>query len=177
MKCEYEPIPLQPTLSIRATKTNTLHQFDPVGVVGLPTPVGKVPFLFYVKDTCDSAHKGILYYDDRDTVCYFFPEDIHAEWCKQPVDMKFDTLEKWEGENEWGYKRKHGILELWIENYRKWYNGRVLFQPKLRVQGCGNHLGGYPTSTEVEILEEKPKTKIKPVRIKKTTLGCGCRKG
>lgn len=179
MDCDYKTIPLQTTLSIKADKTNTLHQFDSVGVVGVPSPVGKVPILFYIKDTCDSGHKGLLYYDDYDSVCYMFPEDTHAEWCRQPYDLKFDGLEAFDNGVESGLRRKHGILELWVENYRKWYNGRVMFQPRLKVQGCGRHLGGYPQTAPNATAEEKKPAALKPVTTKKvrTNHSCGCRKG
>lgn len=183
MDCEYESIPLQPTLSIKADKTNTLHQFDTAGIVGLQSPVGKVPIVFYIKDTCDSAHKGIIYYDDYDTVCYMFPEDKHAKWCEQPYDLKYDALEKWDNGIERGYRRKHGIFELWRAVYREWYNGRVFFRPKLKVQGCGRHLGGYPTSSAttstVVTVEEKVPKNNRIIMNKKTKANhsCGCRKG
>ena len=79
--CEtYSPIPVEVSKSVNVTKTNTLHQFDTAGIVGVPSPVGKVPIMFYVKEAEGRGRRGILYYDDYDSVCFMFPEVEHSEW-------------------------------------------------------------------------------------------------
>ena len=176
--CNYKRIPIQVSKSVNVTKTNTLHQFDAVGIIGLRSPVGKVPIVFYLKETHTSGRRGILYYDDRDTVCWMYPEDKHAEWCKQPYRMKYDGLEHWDNGLESGLKRNHGIFELWVSVFRKWYNGHVMYRPKLKLQGCGRRAGGYPTESNIVTVEEKPAHKTitvpKKMNIKH---GCNCRKG
>ena len=148
----YSPVTAEVTKSVNVEKTNTLHQFDTAGVIGLQSPVGKVPIVFYIKDTCTSAHKGIIYYDDYDTVCWMFPEDAHAEWCRQPYDMKYDAVRPFDNGVESGYRRNHGIFQLWVSVLRKWYNGQIMYRPKLKIQGCGRRDGGYPQTT----VEEEP---------------------
>lgn len=176
MNYPYKPIPAETTKSANVDKTNTLHQFDTVGVVGVQSPVGKIPIVFYIKETAHSGRRGLIYYDDRDTVCWMYPEDKHAEWCKQPYRMKYDGLEHWDNGVESGLKRNHGFFDLWVSVLRKWYNGHVIYRPRLKIQGCGMRAGGYPTERNVVTVEEKPK----PIKLpKKQTIkhGCNCRKG
>ena len=170
---------LEVTKSMNVDKTNTLHQFDTAGIVGVQSPVGKIPIVFYVKETCNSGKRGILYYDDYDSVCYMFPEHEHAEWCKQPYDMKYDELIPWNNGVERGLRREHGIFELWVNTYRKWYNGQVMFRPKLKLQGCGGGFDGYPITDTEEVLDNvaEKKTQVFPAKKTKVNHSCGCRKG
>lgn len=175
----YSPIPLETTKSVNVDKTNTLHQFDTVGVVGIPSPVGKVPILFYVKEAEGRGRRGVLYYDDYDSVCFMYPEVEHAEWCSQPYDMKYDALVPFDNGVERGLRRNHGIFELWASVYRKWYNGEVMYRPRLKIQGCGHEHDGYPGKSRVDVVEEKVKknrVQTAPVK-KKTNHSCGCGKG
>lgn len=178
MNCPYKPIPAETIKSANVDKTNTLHQFDTVGVVGVQLPVGKIPIVFYLKETPTTSRRGLLYYDDRDTVCWMYPEDKHAEWCKQPYRMKYDGLEHWDNGVESGLKRNHGFFDLWVSVLRKWYNGHVMYRPRLKIQGCGLRAGGYPTESHTITVEEKPKP-IKLPKPRKQTIkhGCNCRKG
>lgn len=178
MNCPYKPIPIEVTKSANVDKTNTLHQFDTVGVVGVQLPVGKVPIVFYIKETPTTSRRGLLYYDDRDTVCWMYPEDKHAEWCKQPYRMKYDGLEHWDNGVESGLKRNHGFFDLWVSVLRKWYNGHVMYRPRLKIQGCGLRAGGYPTESNTVTVEEKPKpAKLPKPRKQIIKHGCNCRKG
>lgn len=174
------PIQVQVAKSAEVTKTNTLHQFDTVGIIGLPSPVGKLPIVFYVRDTATTGHRGIIYYDDRDTVCWMFPESKHAEWCKQPYDIKYDKVEPFDNGVESGFKRNHGILQLWVSVLRKWYNGQVIYRPHLKIQGCGVTHDGYPrypSNYPSDYLSRYPsKKKVTPVK-NKINHSCGCRKG
>lgn len=176
--CEtYQPIPIQVAKSAEVTKTNTLHQFDTAAIIGLPSPVGKVPIVFYVRGV-NGGHRGIVYYDDRDTVCWMYPESEHAEWCRQPYDLKYDAVEDFDDGVSSGKRRKHGILELWVSAYRRWYNGQIMYRPHKKIQGCGNRTGGYPTKSDPLVLEEKKKTRTYTERkTKQINRSCGCRKG
>ena len=172
--CHYEPYSLNPSPSLNVVKTNTLHQFDSAKIIGIQSPVGKIPIVFYVRHSCNSASKGIVYFGDRDSVCYMFPEDAHAEWCCQPYDMKYDGMESYDNGIESGMKRNHGIFELWVSVLRKWYNGRVLFRPTVQLRGCPAQYH-YP---------QTKKETTQPVRVSHTTqptqhksrTGCGCNK-
>lgn len=166
--------------SLEVNKTNTLHQFDASGIIGLESPVGKIPIVFYMKETCKTGRRGIIYYDDYDTLCFMFPEDEHSEWCKQPYAMKYDKAVHFDNGVESGYRRNYGIFELWVEVLRKWYNGRVLFRPTKKIKGCGGCEEGYPVeSEEVETVEPK---KVNIVKHSKTSesksinRSCGCRR-
>lgn len=177
---EYRPIVAEVTKTANVTKTNTLHQFDTAGIIGVDSPVGKVPIVFYVKEGCGRGRRGIIYYDDYDSVCWMYPESEHAEWCKQPYDIKYDKLEQWDNGVERGYHRNWGILELWVSVCRKWYNGQVMYRPHLKIQGCGRRDGGYPvndTSDDYQsTLPKKQKRDTAPVK-NKINRSCGCRKG
>lgn len=168
-------IPLEVAKSVNVTKTNTLHQFDTASIVGVPSPVGKVPIVFYVRESCTSTKRGIIFCGDRDTVCFLYPETAHAEWCQNVYDLKYDHLEHYDNGVESGYERKWGILELWHAVCRKWYNGQVMYRPDYRIQGCGRDLDGYPTVSDPEVVEEKPvrRKTIKPVS-KSNLSPCGC---
>lgn len=174
-------IPLQVAKSVNVRRINTLHQFDDIGIVGLQSPVGKVPIVFYVKDSCTGGRRGILYYDDLDTVNFMYPEDEHAEWCSTPYDLKYDAVEDYDNGVERGKKRNHGIFELWVDVYRKWYNGRIAYKPNLRIQGCGGSDGGYPrvtkeTKEEQHVSNATKTQKMQVTKVKKTTPSCGCGK-
>lgn len=178
--CEvYSPIPVEVTKSVNVDKTNTLHQFDTAGIVGVPSPVGKVPIVFYVKEGNGRGRRGIVYYDDYDSVCFMYPESEHAGWCEQPYDMKYDKLEEWDNGVEHGWHRNHGIFELWVSVWREWYNGQVMYRPKLKIQGRGHENDGYPMRSKVVTVEEKrPVRHVKQVNKRKVNRGsCGCRKG
>lgn len=176
----YSPIPIETAKSANVDKTNTLHQFDTVGVVGVQSPVGKVPIMFYVKEAEGRGRRGVLYYDDYDSVCFMYPESEHAEWCSQPYDMKYDALVPFDNGIESGLRRKHGIFQLWASVYREWYNGQVMYRPRLKIQGCGHDNDGYPGKSTVEVVEEKTVKRSKqiatPVK-RKINHSCGCRKG
>lgn len=175
----YSPISLEVAKSAKVEKTNTLHQFDTVGVVGVPSPVGKVPIMFYVKEGPGRGRRGIVYYDDLDSVCFLYPETPHAEWCSQPYDMKYDALEPWDNGVERGLRRNHGIFELWASVYREWYNGQIMYRPYKKIQGCGHESDGYPGKSTPTVVEEKVKkrsARIAPVK-RKINHSCGCRKG
>lgn len=176
---DYEPITVQVTKSAKVDKTNTLHQFDTANIVGLESPVGKIPIMFYVKESCSTGRRGIIYFGGRDTVCFMYPETEMSEWCRQPYHMKYDALVPFDNGVERGARRNHGIFELWISVFRKWYNGQVMYRPRMMVQGCGRREGGYPrVRSQLETLE--PKRVSRPVQVQKktkTTRGCGCRKG
>lgn len=173
----YAPKALEVTKSMKVDKTNTLHQFDSAGIIGVPSPVGKIPLVFYIKETEGSGHRGIIYYDDRDTVCYMFPEHKHAEWCKQPYDIKYDKIELHDKGEYKEYYRNYGIFQLWVSTLRKWYNGQVLFRPRLKIQGCGGHYGGYPGQVSEPEPTVKAKVKTAPINIKHSPKSCGCGKG
>ena len=178
--CEtYSPIPVEVTKSLNVDKTNTLHQFDTAGIVGLPSPVGKVPILFYVKEAEGRGRRGVLYYDDYDSVCFMYPESEHAAWCSQPYDMKYDALVPFNNGVERGVRRNYGIFELWVNVWRKWYNGQVMYRPRLKIQGCGHDYDGYPMRSKVVTVEEKRPTtrRVKQVIKKKVSHSCGCQKG
>lgn len=170
------PIPVEVSKSVNVTKTNTLHQFDTASIVGIPSPVGKVPIVFYVRETATTGRRGIIYFDDLDSVCWMYPESEHAEWCEQPYDLKYDKVEAFDNGKGSGFRRNHGIFELWVNVLRRWYNGQIMYRPHLKIQGCGRDSDGYPTKTTVETLEEKRKTRR--VKLKKTKrTSCGCQKG
>lgn len=172
------PIPIQVAKSVEVIKTNTLHQFDTAEVVGLPSPVGKIPFVFYVKEGIGRGRKGVLYYGDRDTVCWMYPESEHAEWCRQPYDIKYDAVESFDNGIESGFKRNHGVFELWVSVLRKWYNGQVIYRPKKKIQGCGRNDDGYPIQPTTETLKEKVRTRTVQTPKKNQTINrsCNCRK-
>lgn len=172
------PTPIQVAKSANVTKTNTLHQFDTSGIIGIPSPVGKVPIVFYIKEGEGHGRRGIIYYDDYDTVCWMYPESEHSEWCSQPYDIKYDKVEEFDNGVESGFKRNHGIFELWVSVCRRWYNGQVMYRPHLKIQGCGRDDDGYPTRSTVEPLEEKVRTRVeRPRKTKQINRNCGCRKG
>lgn len=172
--CEdYTPITVEVSKSLNVDRTNTLHQFDTVGIVGLQSPVGKVPIVFYVKDTCTSAHKGILYYDDLDTVCWMFPEDYHAEWCRQPYMMKYDAIETYNTPVDTRFKRNYGFFDLWVSVWRKWYNGEIMYRPRLKIQGCGRRDGGYPQTVK----QEEPTKVFSPYQAPQTKNISHCKCG
>lgn len=172
------PIPIQVAKSANVTKTNTLHQFDASGIIGIPSPVGKVPIVFYIKEGEGHGRRGIIYYDDYDTVCWMYPESEHAAWCEQPYDIKYDAVEPFDDGVASGLRRNHGIFELWISVLRKWYNGQIMYRPHLKIQGCGRDDDGYPTRPSVEVLREKTRTKIeRPHKTRTINRNCGCRKG
>lgn len=173
-----QSIPIQVAKSAEVTKTNTLHQFDTAGIIGLPSPVGKVPIVFYVKEGIGRGRRGIIYYDDYDTVCWMYPESEHAEWCEQPYDIKYDAVVPFDDGTSSGYRRHHGIFELWVSVFRKWYNGQIMYRPHLKIQGCGRDDDGYPTRPTVDVLEEKTRTTvIRPNKTRTINRNCGCRKG
>lgn len=177
MECT-RPIPIEVTKSARVTKTNTLHQFDTQNIVGVQSPVGKIPIVFYVRESCNSGRRGILYFGDRDSVCWMYPESEHAEWCRQPYDLMFDHMEPWETENERGYRRKWGILELWRYVWNHYYNGQIIYRPEKKIQGCGFRNDGYPSASTVETVEPKHRTKTEQVKkTKRRSKGCNCGKG
>lgn len=177
-ECNTQPIPVEVTKSANVTKTNTLHQFDDQSIVGIESPVGIIPIVFYLKETCNSGWRGILYLGDRDTVCWMYPEEEHAEWCKQPYDIMYDALEPWDNGVERGLHRNHGILELWVEVWNKYYNGHIMYRPEKKIQGCGGEDGGYPSTSTIETVEEKPTRRPVINEIKKTKRrSCGCGKG
>lgn len=176
-KCEGDkPITLEVAKTLNVNKTNTLHQFDSAGIVGVQSPVGKVPIVFYVKETSRSGRRGILYYDDYDSVCFMFPEYEHADWCSQPYDMKYDKVETYHNDIETWFHRNHGIFELWASVWRQWYNGQVLYRPTKKIQNCVSR-EGYPTkNTPVETVKEKRKS-VAPIRpARKVNHSCGCNK-
>lgn len=163
------------TKSVNVTKTNTLRQFNTADIVGLPSPVGKVPIIFYVKETCHSGRRGIIYFNDLDTVSFMLPENEHAEWCEQPYDMKYDKVETWDNGTERGWRRKHGIFELWVSVLRKWYNGQIMYRPSLKIQGCGSDCDGYPAANTPE-KEEHTFTQYQ-AKQPTTRPSCNCKKG
>lgn len=172
------PIPIEVTKSAVVDRTNTLHQFDTAGVIGIPSPVGKVPIVFYIKEGEGHGRRGIIYYDDYDTVCFFYPESEHAEWCEHPYDIKYDKVEPFDNGVESGFRRNHGIFELWVSVLRRWYNGQIMYRPHLKIQGCGHDTDGYPTRSSAVILSEKTRTRTeKPRKTKQINRSCGCRKG
>lgn len=174
----YSPIPIETAKSVNVEKTNTLHQFDTVGIVGLQSPVGKVPIMFYVKEAEGRGRRGIIYYDDYDSVCFMYPESQHAEWCAHPYDMKYDALVPFDNGVERGLRRNFGIFELWANVYRKWYNGQIMYRPHLKIQGCGHDFDGYPGKSTVEVVEEKKRSpRVIKAAPKKINHSCGCRKG
>lgn len=172
------PIPIQVAKSANVTKTNTLHQFDTAGIIGIPSPVGKLPIVFYIKESSVGGRRGIIYYDDYDSVCWMYPESEHADWCCQPYDIKYDAVEPFDNGVESGLRRNHGIFELWVSVWRKWYNGQIMYRPHLKIQGCGRDTDGYPSRSTAVILEEKPKLRTnRPIKTKQINRSCGCRKG
>lgn len=175
----YSPIPLETDKTLNVDKTNTLHQFDTVNIVGVESPVGKVPIVFYVKEGNGRGRRGIIYDDDYDSVCFMYPETEHAEWCSQPYDLKYDGYDKFDNGVERGIRRNHGIFELWADVYREWYNGQVMYRPRLKIQGCSNdNSDGYPAKSVVNVVEEKKEVRrIQPTPVKKKRTGCGCGKG
>ena len=177
--CEtYAPIPVEVSKSVNVDKTNTLHQFDTAGIVGVQSPVGKVPIMFYVKEAEGRGRRGIVYYDDYDSVNFMYPESEHADWCEQPYDLKYDKLETWSNEIERGWHRNWGIFELWVSIWRHWYNGQVMYRPRLKIQPCNHDYDGYPARSKVETVEEKrPARRQVKVNNKKVNHSCGCRKG
>lgn len=174
----YTPIPVEVTKSVNVDRTNTLHQFDTAGIIGIPSPVGKVPIVFYIKEGEGHGRRGIIYYDDYDSVCFMYPESEHSEWCEQPYDLKYDKVEPFDNGVESGFRRNHGIFELWVSVFRRWYNGQIMYRPRLKIQGCGRRDGGYPSKSEVEVVKEKQRSTYvqKPVK-QKINHSCGCRKG
>lgn len=176
----YSPIPLQVDKTAKVLKTNTLHQFDFAQIVGVPSPVGKVPILFYVKEAEGRGRRGIVYQSDYlDTVCWLWPESEHAEWCKQPYDMKYDKLVPFDNGVERGLRRNHGIFELWVSVWRKWYNGQIMYKPYKKLKNCSHDFEGYPGKSTVEVVEETKTERrvVQAPRKKKVNHGCGCRKG
>lgn len=174
----YSPIPIETAKSVNVEKTNTLHQFDTAGIVGLQSPVGKVPIMFYVKEAEGRGRRGIIYYDDYDSVCFMYPESQHAEWCAQPYDMKYDALVPFDNGVERGLRRNYGLFELWANVYRKWYNGQIMYRPYLKIQGCGHDFDGYPGKSTVTVVEEKRRSRrVIKAAPKKVNHSCGCRKG
>lgn len=171
-------IMLQPTKSMNVTKTNTLHQFDASGIIGVPSPVGKVPIVFYMKEGEGHGRRGIVYYDDYDSVCFMYPENEHAGWCVQPYDMKYDAVVPFDNGVESGMRRNHGIFELWVSVFRRWYNGQVMYRPTHKIQMCGGDDDGYPTRSTEETLKEKTRTKAERRPNKNRTINhhCNCRK-
>lgn len=178
--CEtYSPISVEVSKSLNVDKTNTLHQFDTAGIVGVPSPVGKVPIVFYMKESAYSGRRGIIYYDDYDSINFMYPESEHAGWMSQPYAIKYDKLEEWDNGEEKGWHRNWGILDLWASVWRRWYNGQVMYRPRLKIQSCGHDFDGYPgKSSPVVVEEKKPSRKIitKPIK-KKVNHSCNCRKG
>lgn len=177
--CEtYSSIPIEVTKSMNVDKTNTLHQFDTAGIVGVQSPVGKVPIMFYVKEAEGRGRRGVLYYDDYDSVCFMYPEVEHAEWCEQPYDLKYDKLETWDNGVERGWHRNWGIFELWVSVLRKWYNGEIMYRPRLKIQPCNHDFDGYPGKSTVVTVAEKKKNKVitRPIK-RRVNRSCGCRKG
>lgn len=161
--------------SINVNKTNTLHQFDTVGIVGLQSPVGKVPIVFYVKEAEGRGRRGIVYYDDYDTVCFMFPENKHEEWCKRPYNMKYDNVEPFDNGVESGYRRNHGIFQLWVSVLRKWYNGQVMYRPTKKIKGSVDN--NYPSITKTEeVTTVNPKVVKKTPQVTNINHSCGCRK-
>ena len=161
--------------SINVKKTNTLRQFDPTGIVGLESPVGKVPIIFYMKEGAERGRRGIVFYDDYDNVCFMFPEDKHEAWCKQPYHMKYDAVETHSNEQETWFYRNHGIFQLWVSVLRKWYNGQVMYRPYLKIKG--NVDNGYPAATKTEeTVTVTPKVVKKTQPVQNINHSCGCRK-
>lgn len=178
--CSYSSVPIEATKSARVTKTNTLHQFDTADIIGLPSPVGKLPIVFYTRESCNSGRRGIVYFNDRDTVCWMYPESEHAEWCKKPYDLIYDALEPWSNEIERGWRRNHGIFEIWVNIWNHYYNGQIMYRPEKRIQGCGRRDGGYPSQSEVITVEEKTRNRTRTEQIKpnkRRSKGCNCGKG
>lgn len=171
-------IPIQTTKSLNVTKTNTLHQFDTMNIVGVPSPVGKIPILFYMKEGKNRGRRGIIFSGDRDSVCYMFPEFEHAEWCEEPYALKWDKVEPFDNGVESGMRRNHGVLELIASVWRKWYNGQVMFRPEYKLQGCGRDFDGYPAGKlperDLPLKEVTPKVRTK---VKRKRRSCGCGKG
>ena len=163
-------IKAEPDKSICVTKTNTLHQFDTANVIGVGSPVGKIPILFYVRTSCDSGYRGLAYYGERDTVCFMFPENAHADWCRQPYSLKYDAVEPWQTETERGFRRNFGILDLWVSVWRRWYNGRVMYRPCKKIQGCSDPCDGYPREKQTTV-RQNCYTNSKPTTEPKS---CGC---
>lgn len=176
MNCEYKTIPIETTKSARVTKTNTLHQFDTTSVIGIDSPVGRIPIVFYTRESCNAGRRGLIFAGDRDTVCFMYPESEHAEWCRQPYDLIYDALEPWNNGVERGWHRNYGILELWTNVFNHYYNGHVMYRPEKIIQGCGYREDGYPSTSTVITVEEKNKKKIivKPIKRRKH---CNCGKG
>lgn len=175
----YSPIALEVTKTANVRKTNTLHQFDFTDIIGVPSPVGKVPIVFYVKEGPGRGRRGIVYFNDLDSVCWMYPESEHAEWCKQPYDMKYDKLEEHNNGVERWYDRNWGIFQLWVSVWRKWYNGQVMYKPYKKIQGCGHDFDGYPGKATVEVVKEKTVKRAprQTPRKQRTSHGCGCKKG
>ena len=94
------------------------------------------------------------------------------------ANIKYDKVEEFDNGVESGFKRNHGILELWVSVCRRWYNGHIMYRPHLKIQGCGRDDDGYPTRSTVETLEEKVRTRVeRPRKTKQINRSCGCRKG
>ena len=138
------PIQAVPDKSICMTKTNTLHQFDTQEVIGVPSPVGKLPILFYVRTSCDSGFKGFIYYGHKDTVCFRHPEDAHSQWCGDTYDLDYDAVEPFDNGVERGARRNFGVLRLKNSYLRRWHNGRVMYRPCKIIQGCSDPCDSYP---------------------------------
>lgn len=173
----YSPVALEVTKSAIVDKTNTLHQFDTAGIIGIPSPVGKVPIVFYLKEGEGRGRRGIIYYDDYDSVAYMYPESEHAGWCEQPYDMKYDKLEEWQTDTEKGWHRNWGIFQLWVSIWRHWYNGQVMYRPKLKIQPCNHDFDGYPGKSTPVAVEEKRYNRYQPAPVKKKlNHGCNCRR-
>lgn len=174
---DYSPIAAQVTKSLVVDRTNTLHQFDTTDIIGLPSPVGKVPIVFYIRESEQGGRRGIIFGEDYDSVCFMYPEQEHEDWCSQPYDIKYDKIEEYDDGEEKGHYRNFGILDLWVSVCRKWYNGEVMYRPKLKIQGCGRRTGGYPAAASTaEVITEQKQNKV--VAAKKTNINhsCGCRK-
>lgn len=177
----YEPKVAPVAPSINVTKTNTLHQFDTANIIGVQSPVGKLPIVFYLKESCTRGRRGIVFCGDRDAVNFLYPETEHADWCTQPYDMKYDAVEHFDNGIESGFKRNHGIFQLWVNVWRKWYNGQVMYRPHLKIQGCGRDDNGYPVQETTQVSTQETTQVSAQVstqvttQVKKTKLApCGC---
>lgn len=165
--------------SIQVEKTNTLHQFDHLNIVGVDLTIGRVPILFYVKERPGGGRRGIIFGGDSyQDLCFMYPEVEHSKWCTTSYDLKYDKIEeKYSPEKEeTSWDRNHGIFQLDISNKRRWYNGTVWHRAKKLLYAQNNNYS-YPQIPGIAAASYTPivndvKNTTKKSRVLRSTAQC-----
>lgn len=133
--------------STRLKRDNSLRQFNYAQILGIPTPVGMVPVIYYLKyGECDDAartafgNRGVIFYGDSyDSMCFLYPQQFNKVDCAENFIYKYDGIECVTSdviEGERWFERNKGMGQITVPFIKRFYNGTVMYRAPYKLKKC-----------------------------------------